>query len=97
MWRHMMRAQVYDTALKEYQELEFRTTPSDLEATGPFPRVPLTVLVHDPEGHDQLASTESPSSGHPDLSLANWLASALTMTVPGSPWASQVRRSSRAP
>lgn len=49
MWRHMARAQSYDTALKEYEELEFRTTPRDLEVLGPFPRVPLTVLVHDPE------------------------------------------------
>lgn len=49
MWLHMTRAQSYDTALEEYEELEFRTTPRDLDALGPFPLVPLAVLVHDPE------------------------------------------------
>lgn len=49
MWRHMTRSQSYDAALEEYEELEFRTTPHDLEGLGPFPRVPLAVLLHDPE------------------------------------------------
>ena len=49
MWRHLRRAQAYETALAEYEELEFRTTPHDLEGLGPFPQVPLEVLVHDPE------------------------------------------------
>ena len=47
MWRHLTRPQAYETALAEYEELEFRTTPPDLEALGPFPPVPLVVLVHD--------------------------------------------------
>jgi hypothetical protein len=49
MWWHLTRLQAYETALQEYDELEFRTTPSDLDALGPFPAVPLVVLVHDPE------------------------------------------------
>jgi pimeloyl-ACP methyl ester carboxylesterase len=49
MWRHLTRAQGYQTALAEYDLLESRTTPAELEALGPFPAVPLVVLVHDPE------------------------------------------------
>jgi pimeloyl-ACP methyl ester carboxylesterase len=49
MWRHLKRPEAYQAALAEYQELEFRTAPSDLETLGPFPSVPLRVLVHDPE------------------------------------------------
>jgi hypothetical protein len=49
MWRHLKRPEAYQAALAEYEELEFRTAPSDLEALGPFPSVPLRVLVHDPE------------------------------------------------
>jgi pimeloyl-ACP methyl ester carboxylesterase len=49
MWRHLTRARGYRTALAEYEQLEFHTTPAELEALGPFPAVPLAVLVHDPE------------------------------------------------
>ena len=49
MWRHLTRPQAYETALAEYEELEFRTSPPDLEPLGTFPPVPLVVLVHDPE------------------------------------------------
>ena len=49
MWRHLTHVQAYRAALAEYEELEFRTVPGDVEALGPFPRVPLAVLVHDPE------------------------------------------------
>src|SRR5262245_17216853 len=49
MWLHLTHPQAYETALAEYEELEFRTTPPDLDALGPFPPVPLDVLVHDPE------------------------------------------------
>jgi pimeloyl-ACP methyl ester carboxylesterase len=49
MWRHLTRAQGYQTALAEYEQLEFRTTSADLEALGSFPAVPLAVMVHDPE------------------------------------------------
>ncbi|HKA12036.1 MAG TPA: alpha/beta hydrolase [Candidatus Dormibacteraeota bacterium] len=48
MWRHLTRAQAYDAALAEYEELEYRTSTAALEALGPFPLVPLAVLVHDP-------------------------------------------------
>src|SRR5205823_5714730 len=49
MWRHLTRTQGYETALAEYEELEFRTTTADMEDIGQFPLVPLVVLVHDPE------------------------------------------------
>ena len=49
MWRHLRRAQAYEVALAEYEELEHRTSPATLEALGPFPPAPVTVLVHDPE------------------------------------------------
>jgi pimeloyl-ACP methyl ester carboxylesterase len=49
MWRHLKRAQAYQAALAEYEELEFRTVAGDLDDLGPFPEVPLRVLVHDPE------------------------------------------------
>jgi hypothetical protein len=49
MWRHLKRAQAYQAALAEYEELEFQTVSGDLDALGPFPEVPLRVLVHDPE------------------------------------------------
>ena len=48
MWRHLKRAGAHDAALAEYEELEYRTSPATLEALGPFPQVPLAVLVHDP-------------------------------------------------
>jgi len=48
MWRHLKRAQAYDAALAEYEELEYRTSSAAVEALGPFPQVPLAVLVHDP-------------------------------------------------
>ncbi len=49
MWRHLARDRAYETALAEYEELEYRTSPAGLDAIGPFPPVPLTVLVHDPD------------------------------------------------
>ena len=49
MWGHLGSARAYETALAEYEELEHRTSPSSLEALGPFPPVPLTVLAHDPD------------------------------------------------
>ena len=49
IWRNLKRAQAYQAALAEYEELEFRTAARDLDALGPFPEVPLSVLVHDPE------------------------------------------------
>jgi pimeloyl-ACP methyl ester carboxylesterase len=49
MWRHLKQPLAYDTALAEYGELEFRTSPADMEAIGAFPVVPLMVLVHDPD------------------------------------------------
>jgi len=49
MWHHLGRARAYETALAEYEELEYRTYPASLDAIGPFPPVPLTVLVHDPD------------------------------------------------
>jgi pimeloyl-ACP methyl ester carboxylesterase len=49
MWRHLERPEAYETALAEYEELEFRTTSADVESLGLFPPVPLQVLVHDPE------------------------------------------------
>jgi pimeloyl-ACP methyl ester carboxylesterase len=49
MWRHLKRPEGYRAALAEYEELEFRTAARDPEALGPFPAVPLRVLVHDPE------------------------------------------------
>ncbi len=49
MWRQLMRPAAYETALEEYAELEDRTGPGDLEAMGDFPRVPLALLMHDPE------------------------------------------------
>jgi len=48
MWRHLKRAGAYDAALAEYEELEYRTSSAAVDALGPFPRVPLAVLVHDP-------------------------------------------------
>lgn len=44
-----MRPASYETALEAYAELEDRTGPGDLEAVGDFPRVPLALLMHDPE------------------------------------------------
>ena len=35
MWWHLTRPQAYETALAEYDQLEFRTTPPDLDALGP--------------------------------------------------------------
>ncbi len=49
MWRQLKRPAAYETALEEYAELEDRTGPGDLEAMGDFPRVPLALLMHDPE------------------------------------------------
>ena len=49
MWRQLMRPAAYETALEEYAELEDRTGPGDLEAMGHFPRVPLALLMRDPE------------------------------------------------
>jgi pimeloyl-ACP methyl ester carboxylesterase len=49
MWRHLTRARGYQTALAEYDQLDFHTTPAELEKLGPFPAVPLALLVHDPE------------------------------------------------
>ena len=49
MWRHLGRAQAYETALAEYEELEYRTSLATLETLGPFPPVPVTLLVHDPK------------------------------------------------
>ena len=49
IWWQFRRPRVYRTALSEYEELEYRTGPGDLDALGPFPAVPVVVLVHDPE------------------------------------------------
>ena len=49
IWRQLRAPRVYQTALSEYEELEYRTAPRDLDALGPFPEVPVVVLVHDPE------------------------------------------------
>jgi hypothetical protein len=48
MWQHLKSPRAYETALSEYEELEYRTKPADLETLGVFPPVPLAVLVHDP-------------------------------------------------
>lgn len=60
MWRHLTRAQGYQTALAEYELLESRNTPAELEALGRFPAVPLVVLVHDPEVMIAQMSTRLP-------------------------------------
>lgn len=49
IWRHMKRAQTYETALSEYAELEAHTSHDDLAGLGPFPDIPVTLLLHDPD------------------------------------------------
>jgi hypothetical protein len=39
----------YEVALKEVEESERDTTPAALDALGPFPPMPLRVLVHTPD------------------------------------------------
>jgi pimeloyl-ACP methyl ester carboxylesterase len=48
MWRHLKRPRTYETALAEYEELEFHTSAASVETLGAFPTVPLAVMVHDP-------------------------------------------------
>ena len=49
IWRHMKRTRTYQTALSEYSELEARTSHHDLVRLGPFPDVPVALLLHDPD------------------------------------------------
>src|SRR5215472_194620 len=72
MWTHLKRAESYDTAIAEYEELDLRTSQQELDALGPFPAVPLEVLVHDPA----VVVAEMMRSGHlarPDAERAEAL------------------------
>lgn len=48
MWKHLTRTLGYDVALQEVEASERDTTPAALEEAGPFPPVPLRILVHTP-------------------------------------------------
>ena len=48
MWRHLTRPLGYEVALHEVEESERDTTSAVLDAVGPFPPVPLRILVHTP-------------------------------------------------
>ncbi len=48
MWKHLTRPLGYEVALHEVEESERDTTAAALDAMGPFPPVPLRILVHTP-------------------------------------------------